>query len=166
MRGKGILWLMIQLQYPYFISFFGELGAFTCSWHLCYTCVNKRYGKDVLGMLLGQFYAGGVFNNILGYAILYTCLMNLIGFMMMGIDKNRAKRGKWRIPEARLFAFSLLGGSLGTWAGMYLFRHKTKHWYFVIGMPMIFLLHIGFLVWWTGKFTGIWTNVLWKQMWK
>lgn len=111
-------------------------------------------------MLLGQLYAGGVFNNILGYAILYICLMNLIGFMMMGIDKNRAKRGKWRIPEARLFACSLLGGSLGTWAGMYLFRHKTKHWYFVIGMPMIFLLHIGLLVWWTGKFTDVWINVL------
>lgn len=43
----------------------------------------------------------------------------------------------WRIPEKMLFGVSLLGGSAGTWAGMYLFRHKTKHWYFVIGMPLI-----------------------------
>lgn len=43
----------------------------------------------------------------------------------------------WRIPEKVLFGVSLLGGSAGTWAGMYLFRHKTKHWYFVVGMPLI-----------------------------
>ena len=60
----------------------------------------------------------------------------------MATDKSRAIKGKWRIPEKSLFLVSLLGGSLGTWAGMYLFRHKTKHWYFVIGMPLILILQV------------------------
>ena len=60
----------------------------------------------------------------------------------MGIDKSKAKRHAWRIPEKILFGVSFLGGSIGTWLGMYLFRHKTKHWYFVIGMPAIFILQI------------------------
>ena len=55
----------------------------------------------------------------------------------MWSDKRRARLHRWRIPEKVLFGVSLLGGSAGTWAGMYLFRHKTKHWYFVVGMPLI-----------------------------
>ncbi len=70
----------------------------------------------------------------------YLICMNLVGLCMMGVDKARAKKHAWRIPERRLLLCSLLGGSLGTWAGMYLFRHKTRHWYFVIGMPLIFFL--------------------------
>ena len=61
---------------------------------------------------------------------------------MMGIDKSKAKRHVWRISEKTLFLVSVIGGSIGTWAGMYLFRHKTKHWYFVIGMPAILVVHI------------------------
>ena len=61
---------------------------------------------------------------------------------MMGIDKLKAKKNAWRVPEKTLFAVSIIGGSIGTWAGMYVFRHKTKHWYFVIGMPMILVLQI------------------------
>lgn len=72
--------------------------------------------------------------------VIYLICMNLVGLCMMGVDKARAKKRAWRIPERRLFLCSLLGGSLGTWAGMYLFRHKTRHWYFVIGMPLIFFL--------------------------
>ena len=68
----------------------------------------------------------------------YFIVMNLIGLAVMALDKNKAKRHAWRIPEKVLFLVSLLGGSLGTWAGMYLFHHKTKHWYFVVGMPLIF----------------------------
>ena len=74
--------------------------------------------------------------------IAYLVIMNIIGLAVMGIDKSKAKRHAWRIPEKVLFLVSILGGSAGTWAGMYLFRHKTKHWYFVIGMPVIFFLHI------------------------
>jgi uncharacterized membrane protein YsdA (DUF1294 family) len=65
----------------------------------------------------------------------------------MGIDKSKAKHHAWRIPEKVLFFVSLLGGSIGTWAGMYIFRHKTKHWYFVAGMPAILLLQIVVGIW-------------------
>lgn len=79
--------------------------------------------------------------------IAYLVIINLAGFVCMGADKRRAVRHAWRIPEKTLFLCSILGGSLGTCAGMYLFRHKTKHWYFVIGMPLILVLQlaVGFL---------------------
>ncbi|MCR5204289.1 MAG: DUF1294 domain-containing protein [Lachnospiraceae bacterium] len=73
----------------------------------------------------------------------YLVIMNIAGMAVMGIDKSKAKRGAWRIKEATLFTVSFIGGSLGTLLGMYMFRHKTKHIYFVIGMPLILLLHIG-----------------------
>jgi uncharacterized membrane protein YsdA (DUF1294 family) len=72
----------------------------------------------------------------------YLLVMNIVGLAAMGIDKWKAKHHAWRIPEKTLFLVSLLGGSAGTWAGMYIFRHKTKHWYFVVGMPAILLLQI------------------------
>ena len=68
----------------------------------------------------------------------YLLLMNIVGYVMYS-DKRRAIKHRFRIPERMLFIVSLLGGSIGTWAGMYLFRHKTKHWYFVVGMPLILL---------------------------
>ena len=68
---------------------------------------------------------------------IYLAVMNVIGVAVMWSDKKRARLHRWRIPENVLFGVSLLGGSAGTWAGMYLFRHKTKHWYFVVGMPII-----------------------------
>ena len=82
-------------------------------------------------------------------AIIYLILMNMIGLFLMGLDKSKAKRHAWRIPERTLFLASLLGGSIGTWAGMYLFRHKTKHWYFVVGMLAILVVQIvaAILIW-------------------
>ena len=74
--------------------------------------------------------------------IVYVLLINLVSFALMGIDKNRARKMAWRIPEATLFLFALVGGSIGSIAGMYLFRHKTRHWYFVVGMPLILILQI------------------------
>lgn len=79
--------------------------------------------------------------------ILYLLAMNLIGLAVMGIDKHRARVRAWRIPERTLFLVSIAGGSLGTWLGMYVFRHKTKHWYFVVWMPVIAAVHAGILVW-------------------
>ena len=76
------------------------------------------------------------------FLIAYLLIMNIAGIIIMAIDKSKARHHAWRIPEKSLFGVSLLGGSLGTWAGMYIFRHKTKHWYFVIGMPAIFVLHV------------------------
>lgn len=74
--------------------------------------------------------------------IIYLLIINLVGVAAMGADKSKAKKGAWRIPEKTLFFISIIGGSIGTWAGMYLFRHKTKHWYFVIGMPLILIIQI------------------------
>ncbi len=79
---------------------------------------------------------------MLKYAAIYLIVMNVLGFIVMAIDKSKAKKERWRIPEKTLFLFSLLGGSIGTWAGMYAFRHKTKHWYFVVGMPAILIAQI------------------------
>lgn len=71
---------------------------------------------------------------------LYFFVLNIMGIVLMGIDKSKARRKAWRIPEKTLFLCSLLGGSAGVWIGMYLFHHKTKHWYFVVGVPLILIL--------------------------
>lgn len=86
------------------------------------------------------------------YLIIYLVIMNIIGFFIMAVDKHKAKKHAWRIPEKMLFLASLVGGSIGTWAGMYVFRHKTKHWYFVIGMPLILVLHIVLILHFTKVF--------------
>ena len=75
-------------------------------------------------------------------ALIYLLIANVAGLAIMGIDKRKAIKRAWRIPEKTLFLFSVIGGSVGTWAGMYLFHHKTKHWYFVIGMPLILVLQV------------------------
>lgn len=74
--------------------------------------------------------------------IIYLIVINLIGFFMMWSDKRRAKWGKWRIPEQTLFIVTALGGGIGTIAGMYTFRHKTKKLKFTIGLPTILILEI------------------------
>lgn len=69
----------------------------------------------------------------------------------MGMDKRKAKQGKWRISEKTLFLVALLGGALGSTIGMHLFHHKTRHWYFKFGFPMLAMLQIvllaGYLYW-------------------
>ena len=65
----------------------------------------------------------------------------------MAMDKSRARKHQWRIPEKTLFLSAILGGSIGAIAGMYTFHHKTKHWYFVIGMPAILIVQIALIVW-------------------
>lgn len=74
--------------------------------------------------------------------IIYFIIINLIGFYVMWSDKRRAKWGKWRIPENTLFLITALGGGIGTIAGMYTFRHKTKKLKFTIGLPIILILEI------------------------
>ncbi|MDE6167756.1 MAG: DUF1294 domain-containing protein [Acetatifactor sp.] len=74
--------------------------------------------------------------------IIYWIILNLVGFVMMGIDKKRAIRGAWRISEASLFLTALLGGALGCTLGMHHFHHKTRHWYFRYGLPAIVLLQL------------------------
>ena len=60
----------------------------------------------------------------------------------MGVDKSKARKRSWRIPESTLFVLALIGGSIGSIVGMHLFRHKTKHWYFLYGMPAILIIQI------------------------
>ncbi len=74
--------------------------------------------------------------------LIYLVIMNLIGFWSMGSDKSRAQKKKYRLSEKFLFVVALIGGSIGSIAGMQFFRHKTKHWYFVWGMPFILVLQI------------------------
>lgn len=73
---------------------------------------------------------------------IYLIIINIIGLVLMGIDKSRAKRRAFRIPEATLFSVAIFGGSVGSILGMYLFRHKTRHLKFTIGMPVILLIQI------------------------
>ncbi|MCI8444197.1 MAG: DUF1294 domain-containing protein [Clostridia bacterium] len=74
--------------------------------------------------------------------IIYFIMINLLGFFMMWLDKRKAKKGVWRIPEKTLFIITALGGGIGTTAGMYAFRHKTQKIGFVIGFPFITILEI------------------------
>lgn len=76
------------------------------------------------------------------FLLIYLIIINIVAFMLMGFDKRRAKRHAWRIPEKTLFGSALLGGSIGAIAGMQVFRHKTKHLSFQIGMPAILIVQI------------------------
>ena len=78
--------------------------------------------------------------------IAYFLIMNIVGYISMGLDKSKAKRRAWRIPEATLFSIAILGGSIGSLFGMFHFRHKTKHWYFVIGLPAIALIQLAIAI--------------------
>ena len=82
-----------------------------------------------------------------GALAVWLIAINLVTFAVYGIDKRRARRGAWRVPEKTLFLLPLLGGSIGALLGMRVFRHKTKHWYFVWGVPAILLAQIALAAW-------------------
>lgn len=84
--------------------------------------------------------------DVISYIVSYLIIINLVGFFLMGADKFKAKKRAWRIPESTLFVVALIGGSLGTTAAMHLFRHKTRHWYFLYGMPAILLIQIAVVI--------------------
>ena len=84
--------------------------------------------------------------------LIYYIIINFIGLIIMGVDKRKAIRNAFRIPEATLFCVALLGGSLGTTLGMRIFRHKTKHWYFRFGFPALLLIQLGAAGWLIWKF--------------
>lgn len=73
--------------------------------------------------------------------LVYLLLINAAGFLLMLIDKQNARKQQCRIPERTLMLTAAAGGSLGSLLGMYLFRHKTKHSKFTVGVPLLFLLH-------------------------
>ena len=78
--------------------------------------------------------------------LIYLLAINLIGFLAMGVDKSKAKKGAWRIPENTLLWITVLGGGIGTIAGMYTFRHKTQKAKFVYGFPIILVLEIALVI--------------------
>lgn len=84
--------------------------------------------------------------TILIVAAIVLVVMNVVAFLLMSVDKQRAKRGAWRIPEKTLFLATGLFGGLGGTLGMFLLRHKTKHWYFRYGFPAMLAVQIVLLV--------------------
>lgn len=78
--------------------------------------------------------------------LIYLILINIITFFVFGADKRKARKGRWRVPEAALFFLSAIGGSAGALAGMRVFRHKTRKSAFKFGIPLIFILQIALAV--------------------
>lgn len=83
------------------------------------------------------------YHYILGLSLL---ILNVISFILYGIDKYKAKKGKWRISEATLLAMAVIGGSVGAWTGMKLWHHKTLHKKFTIGVPLVFILQVALVI--------------------
>lgn len=80
--------------------------------------------------------------NAFQLIVIYIIAVNIISFIVMGMDKRRAQKRVWRIPESTLFVLAIIGGSIGSILGMHLFHHKTRHWYFLYGMPAILIVQI------------------------
>ena len=76
----------------------------------------------------------------------YLLIVNVLGFVLMFVDKKRAQNNQWRIKEATLFLTAAIGGSIGSMLGMKVFRHKTKHLSFLIGMPAIFIVQVALVI--------------------
>ena len=84
------------------------------------------------------------------WILIWLGCLNLLGFCLMGFDKRRARREGWRVRERSFFIVAALGGALGTVLGMYVFRHKTRHWKFRILVPLLAVAQwglIAFIVW-------------------
>lgn len=87
---------------------------------------------------------------MLKWLAFWVLFWSILDYVLMGIDKWKAKRERWRVPEKTFFLVAILGGSLGAILGMYAFHHKTRHWYFKWGLPAILLAQIalgGWLYW-------------------
>ena len=80
-------------------------------------------------------------------ALALLALVNGISFALMGVDKRRARRGRWRIPEKTLFLLAACFGAAGGTIGMFFFHHKTKHWYFRIGFPALLAAQVVLILW-------------------
>ena len=80
--------------------------------------------------------------------IIYLIAINVVTFIVYGIDKMKAKRSKWRIPEATLLGLAVIGGSVGAWLGMKVWHHKTLHKKFKYGIPLILIAQLALLIFW------------------
>ena len=81
------------------------------------------------------------------YVLILFAVMSAFLFALMGLDKAKARLGTRRVAEKTLFLFALFGGALGGTAGMFLFRHKTRHWYFRLGFPLLAAVQLALVVW-------------------
>lgn len=85
--------------------------------------------------------------DYLAVFMLFICVaMSIVSFVIMGIDKRRSIRSQWRIPESSLFLAAILGGGVGGTFGMFLFHHKTKHWYFRIFFPLLAITQVMLII--------------------
>ena len=80
------------------------------------------------------------------YSMYYLLAINFVSFFLYGIDKYKAKKGRWRISEATLLMMAVIGGCIGAWAGMRLWHHKTMHKKFKYGIPLIIILQVALAV--------------------
>ena len=78
--------------------------------------------------------------------VIYLVVINVVAFVVYGVDKYKAKRGRWRTPEATLLGLAAIGGSIGAWLGMKVWHHKTMHKKFQYGVPLILIAQIALVV--------------------
>lgn len=109
------------------------------------------YKYNLISMVKGVGCLNNLFIKIFLY---YFVIINVVSFITMYIDKRKAEAHKWRIPEARLFLFAAIFGSIGMLLGMRVFRHKTKHMKFVIGVPCILIIQI-IIIYYTARYFRI-----------
>ena len=74
--------------------------------------------------------------------LLALAIINLIGFVIVAADKHKARHKQWRIPEKTIFLFAIIGGCVGVYLSMLIFRHKTRHWSFMVGIPLILVIQV------------------------
>ncbi|MDX8342093.1 MULTISPECIES: DUF1294 domain-containing protein [Bacillaceae] len=86
-------------------------------------------------------------DSLTGILYIYAVVMNIIGFIIMGRDKKKAKKHEYRISERVLWQVAIVGGSVGAYLGMKVFRHKTKHKQFALGFPLLVMLHCVLFIW-------------------
>ncbi|PFA61835.1 hypothetical protein CN378_21865 [Bacillus sp. AFS015802] len=90
-------------------------------------------------------------DTLTGILYLYAVIINFIGFTVMGRDKKKAKRHEYRISERVLWQIAIVGGSVGAYIGMKIYRHKTRHKQFAIGIPLLVMLHCVLFIWLNAK---------------
>ncbi len=85
------------------------------------------------------------------FIIIALFILNILGLILVSLDKYKAKNRLWRIPERSFFILSILGGGIGVYIGLFLFNHKTRHWYFMVVIPLIILAQIVFIYYLANK---------------
>ena len=91
-------------------------------------------------------------NPVLAWILIAAVIMNVVSFFLMARDKRLARRGRRRIPEKVLFLSALLFGALGGTAAMWIFRHKTKHWYFRLFFPLLVIIQAAVLAYTVSRY--------------